>query len=51
MSGDAIKKVIRVVKLTPEENKQLKSDAHKHEMNVSEYIRYLIEKERESGGR
>lgn len=51
MSGETIKKVIRGVKLTPEENAKLRRDAHKHEMNVSEYIRYLIEKERESAGR
>lgn len=51
MSGETIKKVIRGVKLSPEENQQLKKDAYKHEMNVSEYIRYLIEKERKSGSR
>ena len=52
MSGEAIKKVIRGVKLTPEENNQLKQDAYQHGMNVSEYIRYLIKKERaETGGK
>lgn len=42
-------KVLRNIKLTEEENNQLKADAHAHGMNVSEYIRYLIEKEREKG--
>lgn len=46
MSGEAKNKVLRGVKLTPEENEQLKHEAHQHDMNVSEYIRYLIEKER-----
>lgn len=40
-------KVIRNIKLTEEENKQLKADAYAHGMNVSEYVRWLIEKERE----
>ena len=35
-----------MVKVTDEEKSLLKKDAHKHEMNVSEYIRWLIEKER-----
>jgi len=39
-------KVIRNVRLTEDENRQLKTDAHAHNMNVSEYIRYLIAKER-----
>ena len=39
-------KVILNVKLTPSEKKQLKLDAHAHNMNVSEYIRFLIEQER-----
>ena len=26
---------------------EIKRDAHRHEMNVSEYIRYLVAKERE----
>lgn len=34
------------VKLTEKEKEALKKDAHKHEMNVSEYVRWLIEKER-----
>lgn len=41
-------KVLRNVKLTEDENKQLKLDAYAHGMNVSEYIRWLIEKEREA---
>lgn len=40
-------KVVRNFKLTPSENAQLKKDAYAHGMNVSEYIRYLIEKERQ----
>lgn len=43
-------KILRNFKLTPEENKQLKADAYKHGMNVSEYIRFLIEKERTEKG-
>ncbi len=39
-------KVLRNIKLTEEENKQLKLDAYAHGMNVSEYIRWLIEQER-----
>ena len=42
-------KVLRNVKLTEEENQQLKRDAYAHGMNVSEYIRWLVEKEREKG--
>lgn len=42
-------KVLRNIKLTEDENNKLKADAHAHGMNVSEYIRYLIEKEREKG--
>ena len=41
-------KVIRNIKLTEEENEQLKADAYAHGMNVSEYVRWLIEKEREN---
>ena len=40
------KLVLRNVKLTEDENKQLKKDAYAHEMNVSEYLRWLIEGER-----
>lgn len=39
-------KVLRNIKLTEDENKQLKLDAYAHGMNVSEYIRWLVEKER-----
>lgn len=46
MSGETKKKILRGIKLTPEENELLKHEAHQHDMNVSEYIRYLIEKER-----
>ena len=31
-----------------EELDEIKRDAHRHEMNVSEYIRYLVAKEREN---
>lgn len=44
-------KVLRNIKLKEGENKQLKADAHAHGMNVSEYIRWLIEKERNEKGR
>ena len=40
------KKVLRNFKLTEVENQQLKRDAYDHGMNVSEYIRWLVEKER-----
>lgn len=42
----AEKKVLRNIKLTEEENQQIKRDAYAHGMNVSEYIRWLAEKER-----
>lgn len=42
------KKVLRNFKLTEEENQQLKRDAYAHGMNVSEYIRWLVVRERES---
>lgn len=42
-------KVLRNIKLTEDENKQLKKDAYAHGMNVSEYISWLVEKEREKG--
>ena len=35
-----------IFKQTQAEFTALKKDAHKHEMNISEYIRWLIEKER-----
>lgn len=47
MSGETKRKVLRGIKLMPDENEQLKHEAHQHDMNVSEYIRYLIQKERE----
>lgn len=41
-------KVIWVnVRSTEEERDQLRKDAHRHEMNVSEYIRWLVARERE----
>lgn len=33
-------------KLTPADKAQLKKDAYRHEMNVSEYLRWLIVKQR-----
>lgn len=51
MSAEAKRKILRGIKLTLEENEMLKHEAHQHDMNVSEYIRYLIKKERESKGR
>lgn len=35
------------LRTTEEERDQLRKDAHRHEMNVSEYIRWLVERERE----
>ena len=29
------------------EREKLKNDAHAHRMNISEYLRFLVEKERE----
>lgn len=29
------------------ERERIKKDAHRHEMNISEYLRFLIEKERQ----
>jgi hypothetical protein len=40
-------KILRNIRLTEAENRQLKADAHAHNMNVSEYIRWLVERERE----
>lgn len=34
------------IKVEPEEREQIRHDAHQHDMNVSEYVRWLIEKER-----
>jgi hypothetical protein len=36
-----------VFRQTLEEFEQLQKDAHKHKMNVSKYLRWLIEAERE----
>ena len=36
-----------VFRQTPSEYEQLKNDAHAHRMNISEYLRFLIEKERQ----
>lgn len=36
-----------VFRQTKEEYEELKRDAHAHNLNVSEYIRYLVAKERE----
>ena len=35
-----------VFRQTKEEYEELKRDAHRHEMNISEYIRWLIDKQR-----
>lgn len=40
--------VQRKIYLSEDENKRLKKDAYAHEMNVSEYLRWLIEREREN---
>ena len=34
-------------KITEQERQQLKEDAHAHRMNISEYLRFLIEKDRQ----
>ena len=36
-----------VFRQTPSEYEKLKNDAHAHRMNISEYLRFLIEKERQ----
>ena len=36
-----------VFRQTKEEFEQLKNDAYAHRMNISEYLRFLVEKERE----
>ena len=36
-----------VFRQTPSEYEKLKNDAHAHRMNISEYLRFLVEKERE----
>ena len=35
-----------VFRQTPEEFEQLKNDAYAHKMNISDYLRYLVAKER-----
>lgn len=35
-----------VFRQTPEEFERLKNDAYAHKMNVSDYLRFLIDKER-----
>ena len=35
-----------VFRQTKEEFEQLKNDAYEHKMNISDYIRYLVSKER-----
>lgn len=37
-------------KISESEKAQLKKDAHRHEMNISEYLRFLIKQEREKNG-
>lgn len=37
-----------VFRQTQAECEELKKDAHRHEMNVSDYLRWLIETEREN---
>ena len=36
-----------VFRQTKEEFERLKSDAYEHKMNISDYLRYLVAKERE----
>jgi hypothetical protein len=36
--------------LTPREKERLKKDAHGHEMGVSEYLRWLIDKQSKEDG-
>ena len=35
-----------VFRQTPSEYEKLKNDAHAHRMNISEYLRWLIDKQR-----
>lgn len=39
-----------VFRQTPSEYEALKKDAYRHEMNISDYIRYLVAKERKEMG-
>ena len=36
------------IKMEREEREQVKADAYRHGMNISEYVRWLIQKERDS---
>lgn len=40
-------KMLTVVFNDNKEYEQLKNDAYEHKMNISQYIRYLVAKERE----
>ena len=40
-----------VFRQTPEEFEQLKNDAYAHKMNISDYLRYLVAKERKERGK
>lgn len=46
--GDRMKQETKqtVFRQTKEEYEQLKNDAHAHRMNISEYLRWLIDKQR-----
>ena len=46
--GDRMKQETRqtVFRQTPSEYEKLKNDAHAHRMNISEYLRWLIDKQR-----
>ena len=45
LGGDTVKWVNFKVK--EGEREKLKNDAHAHRMNISEYLRFLVEKERQ----
>ena len=36
-----------MIQTTPNEKEKIKQDAHAHNCNLSDYIRYLVAKERE----
>ena len=44
--GDTMKPKYIMMQATEQEKEEIKRDAHAHNMNVSEYIRYLVAKER-----
>ena len=44
--GDTMQKYI-MVKATEEYRNEVRKMAHKHEMNISQFIRYLIDKEKQ----